>query len=944
MSTQKLTFSQALEQQKSSWMAGNPVPIEELLGFIGDSDGEAEDLLMDLIYNEVLVRESIGEQPSVSDYQSRFPKVQHQISRQFQVHNAIEKSSVAGSPDENKPSPAITKPEIPGFEVVELIGHGGSGIAWRARDLTLGREVAIKVVGNIVSVDRSSQAHFRHEAESVAALNHSAIVPIYQVGDFKDAPYLVMAFIDGCSLAERLQSGPLPPEQAVSLMSMIANAVHYAHEQGIIHRDLKPGNILLDKSDQPFVCDFGLARKLDSEQTLQTTGQVIGTPAYMPPEQARGYKADELSDLYSLGVVLYEMLSGHSPFQSTSSWHSIHRVINHDAVPLRQLDSTIPKDLETICHKCMEKSGTARYQTVAEFESELERFLAGQPIVARRVGVAAQAIRWCRREPKLAGLMGIAALLAIGLTAAITIAALKIRDANSVSDAARETAIVAKVDALVSAAPDAVSLVIGSLDFGDPKTEKLLLEKANDHSLDTRSRLNAALGLASDASFQHQLVADCVSDLPLESGSCRNITRYFRDSGPKLIEACQQKTIAGNVDSRFRYAVLALFLGDQQAAEELARPGPDPNPRTTLIHNLKDWHGGYDLLAELLAQPLDPDLMSAICIGVGRIDPKKPNAADRAAVTEALVDLYRQTSEGRVRNASHSAMLSWGIPIPDAIESVGSDSKSWHTTSSGLTLVRIPAGEFTMGSDDPRLYMLRHKVKLERGFWMADREIDVELFREFMEATDEASSWMPDQVISPGDDHPAQNLSWLQAIGFCNWLSQQEGLPLAYSRIEDDEAPEGSKSGWRCDFRSAGYRLPSDAEWGYAARCNATTRFSFGDDPSVALLHVRASNHVKINSFPCGSLIPNAFGLFDMEGNVWEWVWDQYNPNNDKPLASLHDPGVEEFVDFSKDRVIRGGGVDNRGGDASAETRGNYRPGSTGWNVGFRVVRTTITK
>jgi len=379
MESQKLSVAQAFSEQKNRWFAGNPVAIEELIDIV-DSSEQKEGLLLDLIYSEVLLREELGQAPEPDEYQSRFPEVQNEISRQFQVHRAIEES---GFDESEFPSPAsetLSKPDIPGFEILELLGRGATGVAWKARDLQLGRDVAIKIVGNMAN---KADAQFQREVEAVATLTHPTIVPVYQVGINGNTQFLVMAFVDGSSLASMLYGGPLAPKKAVEMMLEIAKAIQYAHGKGVIHRDLKPANILLNEDNQPFVCDFGLARKIGSEYTIQSSGQVVGTPAYMPPEQAMGGKSDELSDLYALGVVLYEMLSGHSPFRSATPLESLHRVINGQAVSLRQLDSSLPKDLETICQKCMEKSPEARYQSVAELGSELNRYLEGEPIQAR---------------------------------------------------------------------------------------------------------------------------------------------------------------------------------------------------------------------------------------------------------------------------------------------------------------------------------------------------------------------------------------------------------------------------------------------------------------------------------------------------------------------------------------------------------------------------------
>jgi tetratricopeptide (TPR) repeat protein len=266
------------------------------------------------------------------------------------------------------------------------------------------------------ALDAKQRNQLLSEAEAAASLLHPAIVKIYQVGEAAGTPFLVMEFIQGGSLAERLNEGPLPIDQAVAVVRSTAEAIHYAHGKGLVHRDLKPGNILLDPSGSPHVCDFGLAKRLDSKQTQHTT-DVVGTPAYMPPEQARGLSADKRSDIYSLGATLYETLSGRSPFQAATPWETLNQVLLTDPVPLRQLNPTIPKDLETICAKCLEKDLARRFATAQEVADELDRFIAGQPIHSRPVSLFARSAKWCSRNKRVAALAAtsLGLLLALGI-------------------------------------------------------------------------------------------------------------------------------------------------------------------------------------------------------------------------------------------------------------------------------------------------------------------------------------------------------------------------------------------------------------------------------------------------------------------------------------------------------------------------------------------------
>jgi serine/threonine protein kinase len=218
------------------------------------------------------------------------------------------------------------------------------------------------------------------------------------------APFIVMEFIHGGSLAERLQKGPLPVKEAVEMARQVADAIASAHEKSLVHRDLKPGNILLDHDKTPRVCDFGLARRLNTDETLHLTGDIVGTPAYMPPEQARGEHVDVRADVYALGAVLYETLTGRPPFQAATPWEILHQVLTTDVVPLRQLNPGLPRDLETICAKCLEKNAGKRYSSAQEVQGELTRFQRGEPIQARPIGRAARFLKWVRRNPPVAGI------------------------------------------------------------------------------------------------------------------------------------------------------------------------------------------------------------------------------------------------------------------------------------------------------------------------------------------------------------------------------------------------------------------------------------------------------------------------------------------------------------------------------------------------------------
>lgn len=315
-------------------------------------------------------------------------------------------------------SPAIDLPEIPGHEIQGMLGHGGMGVVYKARHLGLNRTVAVKMLLNGAYGGPGSRERFLREAESAAGLRHPNIVQVYELGDHRRQPYFTMEFVEGGNLARKLGGVPQAPRDAAALLASLAEAVDAAHRGGIVHRDLKPSNILLTADGTPKIGDFGLARRMEGESGLTWTGVAVGTPDYMAPEQAeaRPLAWGPAVDIYSLGALFYELLTGRPPFRAATATETIRQATSREPAPPSRLKGKVPRDAETICLKCLSKEPRLRYGDAASLAADLRRFLAGEAITARPEGRAARLGRRIRRHPLVSGGIAAVALMMIAFT------------------------------------------------------------------------------------------------------------------------------------------------------------------------------------------------------------------------------------------------------------------------------------------------------------------------------------------------------------------------------------------------------------------------------------------------------------------------------------------------------------------------------------------------
>jgi WD40 repeat protein/tRNA A-37 threonylcarbamoyl transferase component Bud32 len=415
-----------LVAQHESWKHGQRVLVESLLANNPTLSPKAEEVL-DLVYNEIMLRERVGELPRPAEYYRRFPQFKQQLELQFEVHQALKPHEMMSGSLRRPTSTAaqqatvFTAAPLRGYEILAEIGRGSMGVVYRARQLSLRRVVALKMIQD-ERLDSRMMARFRAEAEAVARVQHPHIVQIFEVGDADGRPYFSLELVEGQSLAKKLD-GKLPSfRESAELIEMLARAMQVAHQRGIVHRDLKPANVLLTHAGIPKITDFGLAKRLDDpERNVTKVGEIVGTPHYMAPEQAQGRTNDvgPATDVYALGAILYEMLTGRPPFTGKNPIEVVVRVGTEAPVPPSRL-RRVPRDLEAICLKCLSKQPHDRYPSAAALADDLRRYLDGRPTEVRSPAAVERGWMWSRRHPLTFALFGLLVIALLGFAAGST--------------------------------------------------------------------------------------------------------------------------------------------------------------------------------------------------------------------------------------------------------------------------------------------------------------------------------------------------------------------------------------------------------------------------------------------------------------------------------------------------------------------------------------------
>jgi serine/threonine-protein kinase len=461
--------------QLRRWREGERVPAEAYLQLLfgtrpagGRPEPDGEHAL-ELVYGEFLLRRQSGEAPTLQEFQWRFPQYGEQLRLLCELERHLEQT--AGGPPADCPPAALPArwPPVPGYEITGELGRGGMAIVYKARQASLQRWVALKMLRSEIGAEDAALARFEREGQALAALQHPHVVQIHEVGQYDGRPYVALEYLDGGTLAAASAATPQPPQAAARLVTTLARAVHGAHERGVVHRDLKPANVLLTADGTPKIADFGLARLVGAGQTGQTpTGAVLGTPGYMAPEQATA-TGDEVgvpADVYALGAILYELLTGRAPFVGETPLETLQLVCTQDPLSPGRLRPGLPRDLETICLHCLHKEPGKRYRSARLLAEDLERFLAGEPIRARPVSTWERALKWARRRPAAAALVAVSGTALVVVATLIVVSNTRLREQRNLAEAKRAEASAqrGRALALLRTARDAVERMTAAPD------------------------------------------------------------------------------------------------------------------------------------------------------------------------------------------------------------------------------------------------------------------------------------------------------------------------------------------------------------------------------------------------------------------------------------------------------------------------------------------------
>jgi serine/threonine protein kinase/formylglycine-generating enzyme required for sulfatase activity len=886
----------ACDRFETEWRAGHWPCIE---GYLDAVDGaERPGLFDELLELEIELRLEKGESPTAREYHLRFPDHAEAIDAIFSqerregslrstnslnlhepIPSAAEAATSAASTVGMGPGAISELPEVDGslgrivgeYTILDRIGSGGMGVVYRALQRGANRIVALKLIkadwwGDSTDDGHQAAAHrFRREVENHARLEHDHIVRVYDAGHADGLLFFAMQLIRGRSLAQIARNeGFLPGRRAACYLEAVARAIQYAHDHGVLHCDVKPGNIMIGEGDRPYLIDLGLAKSLEVTDYVTLSGKAIGTPEYMSPEQARGNgKVGFATDVYGLGATLFALLTGQPPFTGPNHHAILRKVIDEEPVWPRKLSNPVDRELKAICLKCLEKEPARRFSSAGELAVVLEKYLQYEHTGVTLPAPWTRVYKWAKRKPWRAVAAGLGFFAVV-----VVIAALALRAHHN-----RVMAESLLHDVQTLPLADLAPTITRLKSYRDSVAPGLhqMLEGAPPGS-ELRRRALLAL-LPFEPMRASAVVDELLTSTPEQHRVLREALRgRWADLAPGLRAVLATTGATAAARSRAAAALIALDTPNAPAGRaeysEL-QLAPDPSRRTALVDWLVQSKVDAGVLANRLEIEPDASVERQLLQALGALGDGKPPAGITAPFLSRLKTLYRDHPDPGIHSSLAYLLRRWGMGsdvklIDAALAGKPPGGRGWYVNSAGMTMVIVvPGNELP-----PSLGL----SELPNRFAIAATETPLALFQEFDPSHDIRRREEHAEPANTGTDLPADVVSYFDAARFCNWLSEREHLP-------PDEwcYRAGRASGAMIlvdDYRSRrGYRLPTSAEWEYAARAGTVTDRYFGQDTSHLRDYAWYLENSGLRPNAIGLLRPNDFGLFDVIGNVSEWCY-----------------------------------------------------------------------
>lgn len=926
------------------------LPVDQQRAFL-ESECASDGQLFEEVFTLVRSHFQAGEQNLLTQVVAE--SVQHWAN---ESRSSIARPDSPAAPEDKKNALELKRrlEQIqPDIKVLETISWGGMGIVFRARQKSLGRDVAVKVM-RPSQMDSIARDRFLRESRATARIRNDHVVQIFSVEDTDELTYLVMELIRGVTLKGMIHSeSRLSPRSAARIAVQIATGLQAAHDQGLIHRDVKPANVVLDAAGgnaskgEPHanLIDFGIARDMGSDGPTLANA-VVGTPAYMSPEQLfTPLDTDLRSDVYGLGMTLYEMLSGSLPFQGAP--HMVMRQVDsREPAPLRKLDDRIPRDLESICLKAISKLPAQRYQSAAEMAEDLQRFLDGRPTHARSIPQSARMLRWCNRNRGVSAAVLLAAMLTIALVSGSLLFAIMVGAKNREITRHRTESLESRIKAVVDAHPGHLQDAIQNLHPVEVEAVKRFEKIIHAPEHGVNRKVNSAIALATVGNLNTDLLVDSIDDVFVSPDVCNNLIFAFQFDDASAGLLARSLAEVRTPEQCARRIILLAHLGNFDPWQEAASDHHDPTIRTELIHHYANWHGNVRDISDALLERRHESWAWTLCEVLCEIDPR---SLDQPTL-QVISDHLRQLSDAKDYVTFHYAQLALRHLAPDRFDKLSFDHVTCRSFPGGYHLVRIEPATTELGRFDGARFERDHpprKVILTRPYYISDTEVSVLQYAQFAvhenESLRNVEEWLQtdafNRTLSPSMDHPVQQVSWSDAVRFCNWLSRQNGLAPAYELALSDLGENVENvSDWKLVDDANGFRLPTDAEWEFASRKHSQTRYFFGRDERYFDDYGVGSSGRAIQADPVRRRRPNANGLYGMLGNVWEWVHNRYEFESVGEQAWVNPQGPDRGQNGRSDRVYQGGGINTAQGGIDSESRGHGPPAARYSNLGFRIV------